>query len=461
VIDRGDVGEPHGATISLRNIAFYLSAVATAVFMVRLLGASWNTHFPATWPDAVFPKQGYLAVAAKSPFRPSFYFAFRPIGYPSFLWLCARNTHLTVVAQTALYCAGVIALCAAALRVMHSRVVAVVTMMFIVGIAIQAKYAMWNTQILSEALAISLGYAAIAAWWRFAAAPSPARARYGWTFLIAWLLVRDAHVLPATVVMVPVALGVAWIAKTLDQRVRRTLIVGAILMTLVAGYSYFSESASHRAELSVHNVVGIRVLPDSQLEKWFQNHGMPVDRALLERKGKGGLEDDFYLSRDPALADYRHWARGAGPRAIARSLIVLAPHYLRLLSHDLPTILEGDVRFYDTQDVYQRLPREMPFQLGGPTTRTGLAVWLVVGGAALVASLALALWRKRGLGLVLFGAAALLITLAELYITWGADPVEVERHVIGTLGRLSLMLVIVVASAVDAAIRSTRASADA
>jgi hypothetical protein len=447
--------------ITLRNVAFYVSAVATALFMVRLLGASWNTHFPATWPDAAYPREGYLAVAAKSPFRPSFYFAFRPIGYPLLLWMCARNTQLIVVVQTSLYCAGIAALCAAALRVMNSRVIAVVTMIVFAGTTIQAKYAMWNTQILSESLALSLGFASLAAWWRFAAAPSAARARWGWAFLVAWLLVRDAHVLPATTVIVPVALGTAWLAKSLDRRVRRTLAIGALIVPLVAGYSYFSQSASHRAQLSVHNDVGIRVLPDAELRKWFTSHGMPLDAALRTRTGKSGLEDDFYLSRDSAFAKYRHWARHSGSRAIARSLVELAPHYGHLLYDDLPTILEADVRFYDTQDVYQRMPREIPLQIGGPVTRTGLTVWLVLGAVALITSLAIALWKKRGIGLLIFGVTALTLTITELYTTWGADPVEMPRHVVGALSRFSLILALVIASGVDAAVAMRRAARDA
>ena len=80
--------------------------------------------------------------------------------------------------------------------------------MAFVGIAIQAKYALWNTQILSESLAISLGFAVdrgVVALRRRADARR--RARWGWAFVIAWLLVRDAHVLPATIVIVPVALA--------------------------------------------------------------------------------------------------------------------------------------------------------------------------------------------------------------------------------------------------------------
>ena len=334
----------------------YLTAFATALFMLRLLGASWDTHFPAAWPDAVFPKQGYLAVAAKSPFRPSFYFAFRPIGYPLLLWFFGRSAPLTVIAQTAIYSAVVIALCATAFRVMHSRAVAVITSVLVVGMAVQAKYAMWNTQILSESLAISLGFAVIAAWWRFAAKPTLARVLWGYAFVVAWLLVRDAHVLPATVVIVPVSLAVAWLGVSLGSEVRRALVIGAIVVVVTAGYSYSAASASHRAELSFHNVVGVRVLTDSELTKWFSHHGMPLDRALRTRTGKSGLDDDFYLSRDPAFAKYRHWARHGGPRALVISLIVLAPHYDHLLYDDLPLILKGDVSFYDTQSVYDAAP---------------------------------------------------------------------------------------------------------
>jgi hypothetical protein len=455
VVDDEAVGPPPiepRSSSTVRSAAIYVAASLTALFMLRLLGASWDTHFPAVWPDAVFPKQGYLAVAAKGPFRPSFYFAFRPIGYPLLLWFFGRSSHLTVIAQTAIYSAAVIALYATALRVMRTRTVGVITSVLIVGMAVQAKYAMWNTQILSESLAISLGFAAIAAWWRFAAEPTVARALWGYAFVVAWLVVRDAHVLPATVVIVPVSLAVARFGLNLTSEVRRALVAGAIVVVVTAGYSYSAAAASHRAELSFHNVVGVRVLPDSELTRWFSQHGMPLDRALRTRTGKSGLDDDFYLSQDPAFAKYRHWARHGGPRALVMSLILLAPHYDHLLYDDLPLILKGDVSFYDTQSVYTRLPHQMPLQLGGPSTRKGLTIWLVLGVVALAASLVIARRRGWGASLTVFGATGLFLSLLEIYTTWGGDPVEMQRHLIGALSRLSLMLIIVVASAVDAAI---------
>jgi hypothetical protein len=102
------------------------------------------------------------------------------------------------------------------------------------------------------------------------------------------------------------------------------------------------------------------------------------------------------------------------------------------------------------------LPRQIPYQLGGPTTRKGLEIWLILAGAGIAASLVLALRRKHGLRLVVFGTTALVLTLVEGYTTWGGDPVELERHVIGTLSRLSVILVIVIASALDAAISAAR-----
>lgn len=449
--------EPTETRPAVRDAAFYVGAILTALFLLRLLGASWNTHFPAAWPDATFPKEGYLTVAAKSPFRPSFYNAFRPIGFPTLLWITGRNTQLTVLAQAGIYCACVGALIMTALRTLRSRPIAIATAVLIGGIAIQAKYALWTTQILSESLAISLGLAALAAWWRFAAAPTRGRARWGFVFLIAWLVVRDAHILPATVVFVPaMALVVLLGRRSLGRALQRTLAIGTTLVVATGVYTYFAQSSSHRTTLSFHNTIGVRVLPDEQLTNWFVHHGMPLDDALRSRTGKSGLEDDFYKSTDPAYATYRHWARGAGPRALALSLVAEAPRYYHLMYNDLPSLLAGNVQYYDTQGVYDRLPREMPAQLGGPTTRRGLTTWLVLAGAGLAVGLALALLRKRALGLVVFGATTLVLTLVELYTTWAGDPLEMQRHVIGTLSRLSVVLVVVIASATDTAIDAWR-----
>ena len=148
--------------------------------MVRLLGASWSTHFPADVARRDLPEAG-LPRGRRRRARSGRASTSRSgrSGTRFSSGCCGAARSLTVVVQTALYCAVVIALVrdgAPGLALAGGRRRSPCWRSS--GIAIQAKYAMWNTQILSESLAISLGFAAIAAWWRFAAAPTRGRARW-------------------------------------------------------------------------------------------------------------------------------------------------------------------------------------------------------------------------------------------------------------------------------------------
>jgi hypothetical protein len=51
------------------------------------------------------------------------------------------------------------------------------------------------------------------------------------------------------------------------------------------------------------------------------------------------------------------------------------------------------------------------------------------------------------------------LTLVEAYTTWGGDPLEMPRHLIGTLSRLAVILVVIVAVGVDTAIDAWRSRA--
>jgi len=448
---------PSASGRSAHRVGFYLSAALCAIFMVRVLGSDWGSHFPATWPDALFPKEGYVPVARLGPFHPGFYFAFRPIGYPLFLWAFGRSSHPVVVAQTALYCAAVIGLCVTAWRILRSRVVAGLTIAVLIGVAVQPKFSMWNTQILSESLSISLGFAAIAAWWRFAAEPTRKRAVWGWIFVIAWSLVRDSNIVGAAIVLVPTALLIGWRARKLDTKIRRALVYGAAALVLTTGYSYVSQSVSRRADLQFQDLIGVRVLPDPQLTNWFAAHGMPLDDALRSRTGKAGFVDTFFRSKDPTYARYFHWSETSGRTTYAESLVALPSHYRNLFYKDLPSMLDADMRYYDTHSVYNRLPHTMPLQLGGPSTRKGLTVWLLVAAVAIAATAALGRRRKRDLRLALFGAAALALALIELFFSWFGEPLEVPRHAIGAVCALATLLVIVVATGVDAVVAEAAA----
>ncbi|MFM7225469.1 MAG: hypothetical protein ACKO1Y_08605, partial [Actinomycetota bacterium] len=310
---------PAGASVPL-----LLSAVGAGLLAVRLLGPGWAEGFPATWPDAVWPDESYLALAEQGPFRPGFWLGFRPPVYPLFCWALFRDSRLIVVAQTLLAAGSVAVLALTAARTLRSRPVAVPAVILIVAIPLQARYSQWHTQILSESLAASLGLLAIAAWWRFADRPSPRRAGLGAVTLAAWMLIRDAHVISAVAVLVPLLGLVAATGRSLGTPVRRALAATVAVIVAGAGYSLVAESRTHRARLSFHNTIGVRVLPDPELSRWFAARGMPLDDALRGRTGRSGLDDDFYRSEEPAFARYRQWVDGPGRRAMAWSLVALA-----------------------------------------------------------------------------------------------------------------------------------------
>ena len=434
--------------------AFYFSAALCAVFMVRVLGADWNSHFRAIWPDALFPKEGYVPIARLGPFRPRFYFAFRPIGYPLYLWAFGRSSHPAVIGQAALYCAAVLGLCTTAWKVFRSRVIAGLTIALILGIAVQPKYSMWTTQILSESLSITVGFAAIAAWWRFAAEPTRKRAIWGWIFVIAWCLVRDSNVFAAIGVIVPAALLIAWRARSFDRKIRRALAFGAAALVLTGVYSYVSQETAGPSALVLQDLIGVRVLPDATLSNWFAEHGMPLDDALRTRSGKAGFEDTFWHSTDPKFARYFRWSNASGRTTYARSLLALPTHYRDLFYKDLPSMLKADMSYYDSHHVYGTLPHQMPMQLGGPSTRKGLTIWLLLSGVALAttAGATVRLRRRRYFGLALFGIVALALALSELFLAWFGEPLEIQRHAIGAVSMLAVLLVIIVATGLDAGV---------
>lgn len=351
-----------------------------------------------------------------------------------------------MLAQTGAYCAAVGVLCVTARQLIRTRAIANATVVVVVLIAIQARFALWNTQILSESLGLSLGIMVVAMWWRAAAASSPRRVTWAWAWTVVWLLERDAHTVPIVVVLVPVAAAIGWRVRSLPLDVRRRLVAGSMVALVVCGYVYTAQQVSHRNRYSLYNTIGMRVLNDPPLRDWFVSGGMPLDAALLGRKGKTAFDDNRFFVDDPSLERFRRWADGPGGRRMVLSLVVRAPDWFRLQGEKWAPVLAYDYDAYDSYGVVDRLPTEVPFQLGGPRTPDALRIWLLVAtGAACFATT-----RAKRRGLAAFSMAGLCFVLVELYTTLAADPLEAERHLVGPVNRLAVILAVCVAIGADA-----------
>lgn len=440
------LGTPHGLS-TWSQISRYLVALVAAVFMVRLLGAPWP-HFPLSFPDSF----SFLKVARTGPFHPSFYFDERPIGFPLLAWTVGRSSTLVVVAQTLLYVGAFYVLGRVLTRELSSRLVGGVAIVFIVALAAEPRNALWSTLIVSESLSSTCAVIAIAVWLRAASRPSRSSIRWAWLAAVAWVLVRDTNVLPAMLVVVPAALVIAVVVRDRARAIAHALLSGAVAVTLVCGYVYVSQASSHRNIYPLFNNIGTRILPDPALTKWFVARGMPIDDAVRARTGHVTWDDNEAFLHAPELTKIRKWVKGPGSRVFALSLLLRAPDWWRRLHHDLPNALAYQDDAYDYFHVSQRLPKSMPAPLGEPRTSGGLAagIALAVGGIALMA-----IDRRRRL-VAIFCGVMLVSTFVDVYVSYAGDSVEFQRHLVGPLLRLSVMIIISVALGVDTAMRLVR-----
>ena len=142
------------------DLLIALGAVATTLVAIRVLGASWRGGFAPAFPDSA----SYLKVAKLGPFRLSFWFGERPIVVPALYWMLGRNVRLIVLAQTTLALGVGWWAIVSTWRRCHSHIARWGAVALIAALAVQSRFVLWTTQILSESLSMTLGTAAVLAW---------------------------------------------------------------------------------------------------------------------------------------------------------------------------------------------------------------------------------------------------------------------------------------------------------
>ena len=420
-----------------------IAALGLMVFMVRVLGAGWPKHFTIFFPDSF----SFKHVAELTPFSPAYYAAERPIAYPTLLFLLGRSTLLTVVVQTFLYGIAYIFVAMTAWRLLRRREAGLVCAFLLITIGLEPRFALWNSHILSESFGMTLAVLSVAGWWRFSTVPTVRNLHYAGIATVGWLTVRDSNVPNWIAVAVPALLIASLWWRTAGPRLRRALRYWGVVMLIVCVGVALTQSANGRNRYATINNVGTRVLPDKKLTEWFHDQGMPVDAALLERTGQSSFDDNWDMLTNPDLTEFRRWADGSGQRVMLLSYVRFLPHWLDNLSHDLPIILRSDLSGYDAFGVAGRLPDAAPAQINGPTTRNGLLVWTIIS----VAGLVLAAVRRRGLQAIVLGLL-LASSFIDLYMAYVGDSVEIQRHMVGPLSRMALIMVICFGVGIDALI---------
>lgn len=416
-------------------------ALFVSVFLLRTLGPLWRSGLRPEFPDSY----SFLDHARIGPWWPSFWFGERPVGLPLLVWIVGGNTGAIALVQTTIYALAVAVLGATVLRIVANRVIAWVAVGAVTLIAVQPRFASWSLEILSESLGLTLSLFALAGWLAYAHSATNRRIVLAFAATTAWLLVRDAHAVTVGAVAVTTLLASRF---TSNDALRRLLRVGTAVLALGVVYVAVAQNVSERNRYPLINNVGLRVLPDDDLTADWVSRGLPLSDALLERTGSDSWSDGEAFLNDPRLAEFHDWVDGEGQRDQLISLVLDAPHWFGEFRRDLPGLLSYRFDDYDRYDVGDRLPDGSSW-FDVPRTNTSLALWLALGA---LASIAVAR-KRRALGVVL--GVALVTTITEAYTSYVLDAVEVQRHLVGVLLRIGVIVVIAVALALGDAVSKT------
>jgi hypothetical protein len=418
----------------------YLACLTIAAVFVWVLGPGWLNGFPPVFPDT----SSYVDVANVGLFSSEFWFGQRPPTYPLLIWLVGPSTRAIVAGQMLIAVAAWAWLAVTVWQELRTRWLAVVTIVLLLLVAVQTRWAFWHTSLLTESVSGSLAVAGIAAWWRWFSRPDRFRAAVATTLTAAWMLLRDSNAVTFLAVAFPAMLLLVVLERRATGPRRRGMSMALAALVTVGAFSIAGQFVSNRGETSFHNNVGLRWLVDDDMRSWMEARGMPTSDALDERAGKDAWADGEAFLRSPFLAEYRSWAEGRGRIAAASSFVVRADWYLERFWRDLPALAATDHLAYDTFAVADRLPERPLGPIDPVGSRTALVVW---GLATLAAAVIVATRRPRLAWLIPFWFVPV---LSDFYLVYVADAIEVGRHLVGPMLRYGVVAIVSVALAVDA-----------
>jgi len=311
----------------------------------------------------------------------------------------------------------------------------------IAAVAIQPKFGVWNLEVLSESLGMSLSIFALTCWLRVSQAFTASRIWIATLATVAWTLVRDSHGIPFLILAVGLAV-IAW--RISDKAIRSTLLKCLGVMLLGFSYISVSQAVSNRNQYPLMNNVGLRILPDQEMTHNFVDRGMPTNEKLLGRSGHNTWDDGEVFLQSADLTEFRNWVNGSGQTDQLLSLAIDAPFWIDVMQKELPVSLAYDFHDYDRFQTLQRLPTRT-FGFESPRTTSDLLLWILTAIAAILALFYFTKTRK----LAVFSTIGLIAALIEMYASIAGDAVEVQRHLIGPFLRIFVIVILTTALAVE------------
>jgi hypothetical protein len=411
----------------------------------------WQFHGRGVgvWPDTT----GYQQAARAGWFSSELWAGRRAPGLPILVKVTGHHLHVAIDAQ---FVASVLAWMAAAWVIGRSLRAGWPRWLgsgLVLGFALTGPVTLWDRQVLTESLSLTLLAATFAASFWFVQRSTWPRAVLVVGSAAAWAMLRDGHAVPIGLAGLVLVVGVAVAGlrrRTVDARV---VAVGITLVFVAIGARAGADHGN-RNLLPISNVYAVRVLPFPDRLDWFADHGMPQRDRLeaLVRSAHLANEPGALLvpavandNRDPLLAPYYRWLRDHGESTLVR-YAVTHPAYAFTEPFQRP---ERGFNSFGGWSGYVPHHREVPL-----VDRLLFPPWPVVFVLFAAACVIAILRRLRTWDWWLaFGWAGL--GLVALAAAWHADGQELSRHVLVPDVQTRLAVLVAIALAVNAIARSS------
>jgi len=277
--------------------------------------------------------------------------------------------------------------------------------------------------------------------------------------LFAFSMIRDANAYFVLTMVAPVW-GI-YLAKGLSKT---QFAAAMIIIGLAFGVSTWSIANSRdswgqeRWFFSFLNITGQRILVDEAILDQFQSLGMPVNEALLGKKGFWGSSDSWSFYQDPELSEFREWVAQNGKSVYARFLIMHPGYSFSEFQTNKNLIFHAD-KYY--LEIYE--PEGFDFSnlnLATLVPNQWVYLFLIVA-AALVYCIPKFLRRgwnnlkfRPAVNCLLMALSTLMPIGALFFISNHGDAMEVSRHTLTAVVLLKAWLVIVFFEAGNSAFKT-------
>jgi hypothetical protein len=380
----------------------------------------------------IFPDSGtYERIASLPLASGAFFAAAKPWALPLLYKLLPGATAASApAAQLAVSIVCWVVLAVAVSRCVSSQSLRAVAFAAVLAFSLSASVGLWDADLLSESLSLSLMALLLAALLTLARRPTLLAAAGAVATAALWAGTRDTNAY-VVLMLTGAAAGVVW-------RAGRATLAGVLAAALVAvaGLTIAASASPARSQLLLIDVVNERVLDDPAARSFFVGRGMPVT-ARLRRTLFARRSTIARYEQDPQLAALRAWLANDGSRTYISYLLKHPDVSIATPLKRLPSMISpSGIGAYSAPGYKAPLPRQIdPGHLPGGLSLLLLSVVLLgAAGFAAARGLAARPW--------IVPAAALAATVPEAILVWDGEPIEIARHalLVGQTMRIALLI---------------------